>query len=79
MILSNMTETMMQHKATRGIFPTSMICEIKDIEYVESRVKVSIKHVSQKQKSDEPLNFYDGIIVKHVAYTIMLECDRATT
>ena len=78
LIRSNMTESNMRDEVTRGIFPSRVLRENQNVEYIDNGGHVSIKRISKKRKADESLNFNKGVVAKHVANTIMSECDRQT-
>ena len=76
LICTYMTETMMNDEIKKGIFPIKTNKHLHAVEYVHNDMGVQLKPINNKHKASDSLNFNDGIISKHIANTIILECNR---
>ena len=76
LICANMTETIMKAEVTSGIFPLRTRSDLHNVEYIDNNSNISMKQVRRKRKASDALNFNRGVIAKHVANTIMSECNR---
>lgn len=75
-VMNIMTETMINYKFERQIFPQKHLTQLKEKHYTEKDGEVKFGVYNSIKETEKKHNFNRGAIVLHVANSIMPENDQ---